>query len=110
MDELIKSLPAEALVGLGAVVGLGLLARFFGLSQGMKGSPEHSASSAQVAAVIVDSTALNRGTAAIEALNITLMESNSVGRERIKSDLALASELDDIREEMRIQREINRRQ
>lgn len=41
---------------------------------------------AQVAAVIVDPSALHQATAAVEALNVTLMQSNSIRRGAIKID------------------------
>lgn len=109
MEELIRTLPAPALFAVGIVIGIGLLVRYFGLMQGQRAGPEHGASSAQVAAVIVDSSALNRGTAALEALNMTLTETNAIGRETARSHKIMAEELDRIREELRIQREVSRR-
>lgn len=49
MEEPVKTLPAEALVALGAVIGVGLLVRYFGLMQGQKAGPQQGSSSAQVA-------------------------------------------------------------
>lgn len=108
MGELDK-LPLPALFAFGCVVGLIFSVRYLGLFQGQSASPEKAVSSAQVAAVIVDSSALNRATAAVEALNMTLSEMNILGRETTKAHHALRDELDRIREEMRIHREVNRR-
>lgn len=51
---------------------------------------------AQVAAMIVDSSSLDRGTAALEALNITLSQTNSTARGAIKADLAKARRMEDM--------------
>jgi hypothetical protein len=100
-----------------ATLALIVAVRYLGLFAGGKATPEKAASSAQVAAVIVDPSALNRLTAAGEALNMTLMESNKIARERNEIDeernrvyRLVATELDRIREELRIQREIGRRE
>lgn len=66
MDQL-ANLPAPALITFGAVLAVILAVRYFGLWQGQKTSPASSPASAQVAAVIVDPTALNRATMAVEA-------------------------------------------
>jgi hypothetical protein len=70
-----------------------------------------------VAAVIVDPTALNMLTAATEALNMTNMEANmiakeanQIARDKNRLDGQMATELDSLREELRIQREIGRRE
>jgi hypothetical protein len=114
--ELIKSLPLPALMVLAAVLGLIIGVRYLGLWQGQNALPKASEGTAQVAAVIVDPSALNRLTAAGEALNVTLTEMNMIGREaaRVHSEDVkvmgeLRDEVDRIREEMRIQREISRR-
>lgn len=104
MDELLKSLPAEALFGLGAVIGIGVLVRYFGLGQGQRASPEHSAASAQVAAVIVDPSALNKATAAIEAQTLEAIHFRK-STERAVDDFGdrirdLTRSIDAMREEM----------
>ncbi|OJU70975.1 MAG: hypothetical protein BGO05_05825 [Rhizobiales bacterium 63-7] len=85
----------------------------FGFAQGLKMTPEAAASKAPVAAMIVDSTALNRATAAIEAHTNMLHEHNDIMRvsNEVHRDFAdyarrMAVELDRIREELRIQREL----
>ena len=104
MEELLRSLPAEALFGLGAVIGLGILARYTGLWQGQRASPEHSTNSAQVAAVIVDPTALNKATAAIEAQTMEAIHMRK-SVERAADDFGdrirdLTRSIDAMREEM----------
>jgi hypothetical protein len=56
-----------ALVTFGAVLAVIFGVRYFGLWQGQQHAPASSTASAQVAAVIVDPTALNKATAALEA-------------------------------------------
>lgn len=107
MGELDK-LPTPALIAFGSVLALIFAVRYLGLFQGQSASPEKSAAAAQVAAVIVDPSALNKATAAVEALNMTLMEMNSIAREGVREHSALNEELDRIREELRIQREVSR--
>lgn len=66
MDQL-GSLPMPALITFGAVLAVIFGVRYFGLWQGQQHAPAASAASAQVAAVIVDPTALNKATAALDA-------------------------------------------
>lgn len=108
--EQLSELPPLAIIVFGATLAVIFGVRYMGLLSGAKAPPEKSASSAQVAAVIVDPTALNRLTATGEAINMTLMEMNSVFKEKTRVDSMMATELDRIREEMRIQREIGRRE
>jgi hypothetical protein len=104
MEELIKTLPAEALVALGAVIGLGLLVRYFGLMQGQKAGPGHGSNSAQVAAVIVDPAALNRATAALEAQTFELTNGRKSWERAVealcRSVDRLCDEVDDLKKEM----------
>ncbi|NHT77571.1 hypothetical protein G8E10_17800 [Rhizobiaceae bacterium CRRU44] len=83
--------------------------RHLGLLSGERATPSSSSSTAQVAAVIVDPTALNKATAALEALNFTLVSMNSVAKDSVRTNAGLAEEMDRIREELRIHREISRR-
>jgi hypothetical protein len=108
--EQLANLPPLAIIVFGATLAVIFAVRYMGLMAGEKAPPEKAASSAQVAAVIVDPTALNRLTAAGEALNMTLMEMNTVFKEKTRIDNLMATELDRIREELRIQREIGRRE
>ncbi len=68
MEQQLANLPTPALVTFGVVLAIIFAVRYFGLWQGQQHSPAASASSAQVAAVIVDPTALNKATAAVEDL------------------------------------------
>lgn len=97
------------IVAFGASVAIIFLVTRMGLLQGREAAPNHSAASAQVAAVIVDPTALNRLTDQVAALNATFEEALKIFKEKIRVDSLMASELDRIREELRIQRELSRR-
>lgn len=108
--EQLANLPPLAIVVFGATLAMIFGVRYMGLLSGASSSPEKSQSSAQVAAVIVDPSALNKLSAAGEALNMTIMESNQIAREKTRVEKQLAEELDNIREELRIQREISRRE
>lgn len=108
--EQLANLPPLALIVFGITTAIIFAARHFGLSSGERSPPQKSQNSAQVAAVIVDPTALNRASASVEALNLTLMETNQIAREKTRVDTLMATELDRIREELRIQREIGRRE
>jgi hypothetical protein len=110
LAQQVSELPPLAMVVFAATLALIIGVRYLGLFAGGKATPEKAASSAQVAAVIVDPTALNRLTAAGEALNMTLMEAVAVTKEKTRVDNLMATELDRIREELRIQREIGRRE
>jgi hypothetical protein len=110
MEQQLSELPPLALAVFGATLAVIFGVRYLGLLSGAKTPPEKSASIAQVAAVIVDPTALNKATAAVEALNMTLMEAVMVAKEKIRVDNLMAAELDRIREELHIQREIGRRE
>lgn len=93
--EKLAELPPLAIIALGVTLALIVGVRYLGLSAGISSSPEKNAGAAQVAAVIVDPTALNRAAAAVEGHTV--------------ATLKLIDELDEIREEMRISREIIRR-
>ncbi|MBZ5757970.1 hypothetical protein LAV84_04945 [Rhizobium sp. VS19-DR104.2] len=109
MDQL-ANLPPLAVVVFGATLALIFGVRYLGLLSGAGAPSEKSQSTAQVAAVIVDPSALNKLSAAGEALNMTIMESNQIAKEKTRVEKQLAEELDNIREELRIQREISRRE
>lgn len=109
MEELISKLPPGALV----VFAISLAVLFFtqrmGFWQGVKTPADKSETTAPVAAVIVDSTALNQATASIEALNMTLIEQNMITRKFIETEKELRDEIDRLREEIRVTREVGRR-
>lgn len=66
MEQQIANLPLPALLALGVTLGAIVGARWLGILQGQRAAPP-SAAAAQVAAVVVDPTALNKATAALEA-------------------------------------------
>ncbi len=105
----LADLPPLAIIVFGATLALIFGVRYLGLLSGTGADPEKSHSSAQVAAVIVDPTALNKISAAADALNMTLIEMVLVLKEKARTERQVAKELDNIREELRIQREISRR-
>lgn len=74
--EKLADLPPAALITFGAVLAVIFAARHFGLMQGQKAAP--SADNAQVAAVIVDPSALNKVSAAGDALAETLRALNKL--------------------------------
>ena len=106
--EQLGNLPMPALVTFGAVLAVIFGVRYFGLWQGQQHAPASSAASAQVAAVIVDPTALNKATAALEAHTAAMNRMIFVGEEMTRQNDHLADELGRVREELRIQREIRR--
>jgi hypothetical protein len=108
--EQLSELPPLALAVFGATLAIIFGVRHLGLLSGEKTPVEKSSTQAQVAAVIVDPTALNRLTASGEALNMTLIELCALMKEGLRIQDHMATELDRIREEMRIQREIGRRE
>ncbi len=71
MEKLFE-LPPLAIIALGVTLGIMWGARQFGLTAGANSSPQKSAASAEVAAVIVDPTALNNATAAVKDLTSEL--------------------------------------
>ena len=108
-DEIAK-LPPLAIIAFGVTLAVGLLVLRFGLFQGMKGAGGASVTSqASVAAVIVDPSALNHATAAVEGLTFAVTGATVALREHSKISERMAEEMDRAREELRIQREVNRR-
>jgi hypothetical protein len=107
--EKLADLPTPALITLGATLAVIFAARYLGLMTGERASPANSAASAQVAAVIVDPSALNRLTDQASRLNDTLEDVKETMEERNRTEKLMATELDRIREELRIQRELARR-
>ncbi|MGN7292351.1 hypothetical protein [Rhizobium sp. SAFR-030] len=106
MDGLDK-LPLPVLISIGLGLAVIFAVRYLGLMSGQRAAP--SQASAQVAAVIVDPTALNKMTEQATRLVDVLEEMVDQAKEKIRVDGALAQELDHLREELRIYREISRR-
>jgi hypothetical protein len=109
MEQQIANLPPMALISFGAVLAVIFAVRYLGLLQGQKSSPTGSQTAAQVAAVVVDPTALNRASMALEAHTEALRELTEEVHDGNRNLKLLATETDRIREELRIHREIGRR-
>lgn len=108
MEKLLE-LPPLAIITFGAVLALIFGVRYLGLWQGQNASPAASASTAQVAAVIVDPTALNLAAAEVAGLSVAVQQLCAAVRDAAQHSKRTAEELDAIREELRIHREVNRR-
>lgn len=63
--EKLAELPPLAIVVFGATLAVIFAVRYLGIAAGASTAPEKSASAAQVAAVIVDPTALNRASESV---------------------------------------------
>ena len=108
MEKLLE-LPPLAIITFGAVLAVIFGVRYLGLWQGQNTGPSASAGAAQVAAVIVDPTALNHAAASVDGLTVAVHELVVVMRDLAGHSKRTADELDAIREELRIQREVSRR-
>lgn len=111
MEKLLDTLAGQplALVVFAGVLALIFGVRYLGLWQGQNASPASSSGAAQVAAMIVDPTALNAAAGEVAGLTVAVHELVVVAREATSNQKRVADELDAIREELRIQREVNRR-
>lgn len=108
MEKVISELPPYSSVIFVISLAVIYAVQRFGLWQGEKGSSVQ-AEKAQVAAVIVDPAALNRLSDEVGKLVAAIGSMIEVGEELVRTETHMATELDRIREELRIQREINRR-
>jgi hypothetical protein len=81
--EKLFDLPPLALVTLGATLAVIFAARYLGLMTGERSGPVNSPAAAQVAAVIVDPTALNRATEAVKDLTSEVQDLNRGLRELV---------------------------
>jgi hypothetical protein len=81
--EKLFDLPPLALVTLGATLAVIFAARWLGLMTGERSGPANSPAAAQVAAVIVDPTALNKATEAVKDLTSEVQELNRGLRELV---------------------------
>lgn len=108
MEKVISELPPSAYVIFVISLAVIYAVQRFGLWQGEKGSSVQD-EKAQVAAVIVDPSALNRLSDQVGLLVAAVKDLVEVGEELTKTESHMAIELDRIREELRIQREISRR-
>lgn len=100
----ISDLPPLAIIAFGISLGILYFVTKGGFSSGQRSSPTAEASTAQVAAVIVDPTALNRATAALEAQtmeNINGRKTFERGLESLcRSVERLCDEVDDLKKEI----------
>lgn len=80
----LSGLPIWAQVLIYTILGLSIAVAFlvarFGVAQGAKASPAASAAQAQVAAVIVDPTALNKAAGEVAGLAVAITEAMAVVR------------------------------
>jgi hypothetical protein len=97
-----------AILAFGATLAIIFAVRYIGIAMGMKAVPTSDSGKAQVAAVIVDPTALNRLSGEVSKLVEVFAALTEVGEALEKTQSHMAIELDRIREELRIQREIRR--
>ena len=97
-----------AIVAFGATLAIIFAVRYVGIAMGMRATPAPDAAKAQVAAVIVDPTALNRLSDEVGRLAEAAASLAEVGGELVRTEGHMAIEIDRIREELRIQREIRR--
>lgn len=78
--EKLADLPTPALITLGATLAVIFAARYLGLINGERSGPVNSPAAAQVAAVIVDPTALNNATAAVDRLSHATIEGHELAK------------------------------
>jgi len=102
--EKLADLPPLALVVFGVTLAVIFAVRHFGLSAGASTSPQKSQASAQVAAVIVDPTALNNAAEAVRAHTaeaINMRKSFERGADKICDAIdRLSDQVDDLQKEM----------
>lgn len=102
--EQLANLPTPALITFGATLAIIFGVRYLGLWQGAKSAPATSPAAAQVAAVIVDPTALNNATRALEAHTveaINMRKSFERGTEKVCDALdRLSDQVDELQKEM----------
>lgn len=111
MEELIEfvgHLPAPAAVAFAAVLAAVIGVSWRGILKGREGDAGRDAVGAQAAAVVLDPSALNALTAAVSKQTSVMEEMLETGKDLAKTFDHMAIELDRVREEMRIQREVRR--
>lgn len=97
--ELIKDQPL-ALLAFGAVLALIFGVRYLGLWQGQTAGPKSSAGSAQVAAVIVDPTALQQAAGEVSGLAIAVSEGAVALRAHTAASDRLADKIDGLQDDV----------
>ena len=104
----LSQLPPWAVIAFGISLAIIVGLAWVGERRGRNGNPANSANSAQVAAVIVDPTALNAAAGQVSGLALAVHERVVVLKEATLQSQRKAEELDAIGEELRIH-EVNRR-
>lgn len=107
--EKLTELPPLAIAVFGATLAVIFGIRYLGLWQGERASPASSSTAAQVAAVIVDPTALNAATAALEKHTEVVEQLIEAAETASRNIGHMATEMNRLREEIRIERELSRR-
>lgn len=94
-----------------AIIGVvtAVIAAVAGVSVAIVNNRRAGGGKTEIAAMTMDASSIRQVSAALEALNVTSVETNKVGQELIESLDGAAKALDRVREELRITREINRR-
>ena len=101
--EKLGELPPSAMIAFGATLAVIFAVQRLGLWQGRKSEP-----AAQVAAVIVDPTALNKAAAAVGELTEALRHHTKAMAENGEYVRRFGIEAERIRDELRIHRELMR--
>lgn len=100
----ISDLPPLAIIAFGISLGILYFVTKGGFSNGQRSGPTSDANKAQVAAVIVDPSALNRATAALEAQTMESINSRKSFERGIEALCRaverLCEEVDDLKKEM----------
>ena len=98
MDELIDLIAEQplALAVFGTVLAVIVGVRYLGLWQGQHAGPQSSAGAAQVAAVIVDPTALNAAAAEVAGLTVAITEANVTARAHTAATDRLGKKIDQL--------------
>ncbi|WEK05791.1 MAG: hypothetical protein P0Y65_05915 [Candidatus Devosia phytovorans] len=95
MEKLLE-LPPLAIITFGAVLAVIFGVRYLGLWQGQNSGPAASAGAAQVAAVIVDPTALNAAAGEVAGLAMAVTEANVTARAHTAATDRLADKVDEL--------------
>jgi len=92
-------LPPVALVALGVTLAIIFAINRFGWMQGAKAVPA-AAAQAQVAAVIVDPTALNRASTSVEALTVSIKEATAAMQKQARTVQDLSENVERLKDEI----------
>lgn len=74
MAQQLSELPPLALIAFGVTAAIIFVVRYAGISAGANSAPQNNSATAQVAAVIVDPTALNAASASVRDLKDVLLK------------------------------------